>query len=66
MADESTDGVIQEWFAILRPSLLNSCRQGEAAESLYIIISGRLRLLREDPAARLPVCVEEEVRNPPK
>ncbi|EIE18912.1 patatin-domain-containing protein, partial [Coccomyxa subellipsoidea C-169] len=36
-------------------------RQGEAAESLYIIISGRLRLLREDPAARLPLTVEEEV-----
>ena len=36
-------------------------RQGDAAESLYIIISGRLRLLREDPAARLPLTVEEEV-----
>jgi len=37
------------------------CRQGENASCLYIIISGRLRLVREDPNARPSVRVEEEV-----
>ena len=36
-------------------------RQGEAAHCLYLVISGRLRLLREDASARPPVRVEEEV-----
>ena len=36
-------------------------RQRENATCLYIIISGRLRLVREDPSARPPVRVEEEV-----
>ncbi len=36
-------------------------RQGEPAESLYILISGRLRLLRADPDGRGPMVVEEEV-----
>ncbi|KAK9862379.1 hypothetical protein WJX84_007181 [Apatococcus fuscideae] len=36
-------------------------QQGEAAHCLYLVISGRLRLLREDAAARPPVRVEEEV-----
>lgn len=31
------------------------------AESLYILISGRVRLLRADPDARMPIHVEEEV-----
>jgi hypothetical protein len=31
------------------------------AESLYILISGRVRLLRADPDARTPIHVEEEV-----
>ena len=39
-------------------------RQGEPAESLYILISGRLRLLRADPDGEGPMVVEEEVRNP--
>lgn len=37
-------------------------RQGEPAESLYILISGRLRLLRADPGGEGPMVVEEEVR----
>ena len=37
-------------------------RQGEPAESLYILISGRLRLLRADPDGEGPMVVEEEVR----
>ncbi len=36
-------------------------RQGEPAESLYILISGRLRLLRADPDGEGPMVVEEEV-----
>ena len=36
-------------------------RQGESAESLYILISGRLRLLRADPDGEGPMVVEEEV-----
>ncbi|KAK9814559.1 hypothetical protein WJX72_007850 [[Myrmecia] bisecta] len=36
-------------------------RQGEPAQCLYIIISGRLRLVREEPTSRPPVRVEEEV-----
>ena len=38
------------------------CRQGDAAESLYIIISGRLRLVQEN-SQNSPVLfiVEEEV-----
>ena len=39
-------------------------RQGEPAESLYILISGRLRLLRADPDGEGPMVVEEEVRSP--
>lgn len=35
--------------------------QGEAATSLFIIISGRVRLVREVPGGRPPVRVEEEV-----
>ena len=41
--------------------LPRGCRQGEVAESLYILISGRVRLLRADPDARVPIHVEEEV-----
>lgn len=37
------------------------CRQGETATCLYVIISGRLRLVREEPTAEPPVRVEEEV-----
>ena len=36
-------------------------RQGEAATSLFIIISGRVRLVREMPTKRPAVRVEEEV-----
>ena len=36
-------------------------RQGDPAESLYILISGRLRLLRADPDGEGPMVVEEEV-----
>ncbi len=40
-------------------------RQGEAATSLFIIISGRVRLVREVPTKRPAVRVEEEVRAAP-
>ncbi|KAK9808186.1 hypothetical protein WJX73_006212 [Symbiochloris irregularis] len=36
-------------------------QQGDAATSLFVVISGRLRLVREDPASRPVVRVEEEV-----
>eukprot|EP00884_Botryococcus_braunii_P018904 jgi/Botrbrau1/5698/Bobra.0071s0031.1 len=35
-------------------------RQGEEARSLYMVISGRLRILREDTSRRPPVVVEDE------
>jgi CRP-like cAMP-binding protein len=41
-------------------------RQGEAATSLFIIISGRVRLVREVPTKRPAVRVEEEVRAAPR
>lgn len=37
------------------------CRQGDAASSLFVVISGRLRLVRQDPSSKPPVRVEEEV-----
>lgn len=37
------------------------CRQDEPASCLYVLISGRIRLIREDPAMRPRVRVEEEV-----
>jgi hypothetical protein len=40
-------------------------RQGEAATSLFIIISGRVRLVREVPTKRPAVRVEEEARAAP-
>ena len=37
------------------------CRQDEPASCLYVLISGRIRLIREDPGMRPRVRVEEEV-----
>ena len=37
------------------------CRQDEPASCLYVLISGRIRLIREDPGLRPRVRVEEEV-----
>ena len=37
------------------------CRQDEPASCLYVLISGRIRLIREDPSMRPRVRVEEEV-----
>ncbi len=36
-------------------------RQDEPASCLYVLISGRIRLIREDPGMRPRVRVEEEV-----
>ena len=38
-----------------------ACRQDEPASCLYVLISGRIRLIREDPGMRPRVRVEEEV-----
>ena len=38
-----------------------TCRQDEPASCLYVLISGRIRLIREDPGMRPRVRVEEEV-----
>ena len=37
------------------------CRQDEPASCLYVLISGRIRLIREDPGMRPRVRVEEEI-----
>ena len=52
------------WRAFLVASLAAVCRQGEGATSLFVVISGRVRLVREDPSARPLVRVEEEVGDP--
>ena len=38
-------------------------RQDDPAESLYLLISGRVRLVRQDPTGREPARLEGEVRS---
>ena len=47
--------------ACLWPMKACSCRQDEPASCLYVLISGRIRLIREDLGMRPRVRVEEEV-----
>jgi lysophospholipid hydrolase len=49
-------------FCVGHGGIMLACgyRQGEEARSLYMVISGRLRLLREEPTNRPPVVVEDE------
>ena len=37
------------------------CRQDDPAESLYLLISGRVRLVRQDPTGREPARLDGEV-----
>lgn len=46
--------------ACVKPKVC-TCRQDEPASCLYVLISGRIRLIREDPGMRPRVRVEEEV-----
>lgn len=47
--------------ACMRQMKACACRQDEPASCLYVLISGRIRLIREDLGMRPRVRVEEEV-----
>lgn len=56
-------GYLHAWYRMCSESncYVWICRQDEPASCLYVLISGRIRLIREDPSMRPRVRVEEEV-----